>query len=516
MTRTAKRGPLAVAAADDTGPGYGTGPVDGTAPVDPKRWLALGVIAIAQLMVVLDASIVNIALPSAQRDLGISDADRQWVITAYTLAFGGLLLLGGRIADFTGRKRTFIIGLLGFAGASALGGFASTAGLLFAARALQGAFGALLAPAALSLITVTFTEPKERARAFGVFGAIAGGGAAIGLILGGVLTEYASWRWCLGVNVPIAVLTAIIAVPLVKESRAHGDTRYDVPGAVLATAGLVSLVYGFTEAAKPNVGWSAPRTLGFLAASVILLIAFVVLESRRRNPLLPLRVALDRNRGGSYLSFLLVGAGLFAMFLFLTFYLQAVLGYSALRAGFAFLPFSAGIILTAGVVSQLMPRIGPKPLMVGGLAAATLGMLYLIQITPTTSYVTHVLPAEIVMSIGLAAVFIPASSTALVGVSPHDAGVASALLNTCQQIGGSLGTALLNTLYASAVTGYIASHAKTPRQLQEVMPDAYVHGYHVAFFWGAVMLATSLAVVIFFINARKDDIPAEPGLAAAA
>jgi EmrB/QacA subfamily drug resistance transporter len=505
VTRLTKRGPVAVATSPDGQPGP-----------DPRRWLALGVIGIAQLMVILDASIVTIALPSAQRDLGITDADRQWVITAYTLAFGGLLLLGGRIADFTGRKRTFIIGLLGFAGASALGGIAGNAGLLFAARALQGAFGALLAPAALSLITVTFTAPKERARAFGVFGAISGGGAAIGLILGGVLTEYASWRWCLGVNVPIAVLTAIVAVPIVKESRAHGDTRYDVPGAVLATAGLVSLVYGFTEAAKPNVGWSAPRTLAFLAVAVVLLVAFVVVEARRRNPLLPLRVALDRNRGGSYLSFLLVGAGLFAMFLFLTFYFQAVLHYSALKAGFAFLPFSAGIIVMAGVVAQLLPRVGPKPLMVGGLVAATLAMLYLIQITPSTSYAAHVLPAEIVMSVGLAAVFIPASSTALVGVSPHDAGVASALLNTCQQIGGSLGTALLNTLYASAVTVYLAGHVTSPAQTPQVLPDAFVHGYHVAFFWGAVLMAAALAVVIVLVNARKDDIPAEPALAAAA
>jgi EmrB/QacA subfamily drug resistance transporter len=506
VTRPAKRGPAAV-----RGPA-----ADASPSADPRRWLALGVIAIAQLMVVLDASIVNIALPSAQRDLGISDADRQWVITAYTLTFGGLLLLGGRIADFTGRKRTFIIGLLGFAGASALGGFAANAGLLFAARALQGAFGALLAPAALSLITVTFTAPKERARAFGVFGAIAGGGAAIGLIVGGVLTEYASWRWCLGVNVPIALLAALGAVLVVKESRAPGDTRYDLPGAALATAGLVALVYGFTEAAKPDVGWSSPHTLGILGAAVVLLVAFVALEARLRNPLLPLRVALDRNRGGSYLAFLLVGSGLFAMFLFLTFYFQAVLHYSALRSGFAFLPFSGGIIITAGVVSQLLPRIGPKPLMVGGLAASTVAMLYLIQITPSTSYVTHVLPAEIVMSVGLAAMFIPASSTALVGVSPHDAGVASALLNTCQQVGGSLGTALLNTLYASAVSGYLVGHVTLPEHVAQVLPDAYVHGYHVAFFWGAVLLAIALGVVLVFVNARKDDIPTEPGALAPA
>jgi EmrB/QacA subfamily drug resistance transporter len=488
---------------------------------DPKRWLALCVIAVAQLMVVLDATIVNIALPSAQRALHISDADRQWMVTAYTLAFGGLLLLGGRIADFTGRKRTFIIGLLGFAGASALGGVAPNAGLLFAARALQGGFGALMAPAALSLITVTFTSPKDRARAFGVFGAIAGGGAAIGLILGGVLTEYTSWRWCLGINVPIAVLTALAAVPIIKESRAPGNTRYDVPGAALATLGLVALVYGFTEAAKPDVGWSAHTTLAYLAASIALLIAFVVWERRAPNPLLPLRVALDRNRGGSFLSFLLVASGMFAMFLFLTFYFQIVLGYTPLKAGFAFLPFSGGIILMAGVVSQVLPRIGPKPLMVGGLAAATIAMVYLLQITPTSSYVTHVLPAEIVMSVGLAAVFIPASSLALIGVSPHDAGVASALLNTTQQIGGSLGTALLNTIYTSAVAGYLVAHVNSPADLPKVQPHALVHGYHVSFFWGAVLMALALLVTIVFVNAGRGDIPQqgateqEPALAAA-
>jgi len=496
-------------------PGRDAVEVTGMAGNDPKRWLALLVIGVAQLMVVLDASIVNIALPSAQRELGITDADRQWLVTAYTLAFGGLLLLGGRIADYTGRKRTFIIGLLGFAGASALGGIASTAGLLFAARALQGAFGALLAPAALSLITVTFTEPKERARAFGVFGAIAGGGAAIGMILGGVLTEYASWRWCLGVNVPIAIGTAIAAIPIVRESKARGNTRYDVPGAVLVTAGLVGLVYGFTEAAKPDVGWTAASTLALLVGSVALLVAFVVWESRTSHPLLPLRIALDRNRGGSFLTFLLVGAGLFAMFLFLTYYFQAVMGYSALKSGFAFLPFSGGIIVSAGVVSQLLPRVGPKPLTIIGLTMAVVGMLYLTQISATTGYVTHVLPAELLLSVGLAGVFIPASSTALVGVGSQDAGVASALLNTTQQVGGSLGTALLNTLYASAVTAYLAGNVRTPADATRLRFDAFIHGYHVAFFWGAVLLAAALITTIAFINARRDNIPAEPALAAA-
>ena len=497
----------------------GAGPDQAAPPEgakDSRRWLALAVIAVSQLMVVLDASIVNIALPSAQRDLGITDADRQWVITAYTLAFGGLLLLGGRIADYVGRKRMLIVGLLGFAGASALGGIAGNAELLFAARALQGAFAALLAPAALSLITVTFTEPKERARAFGVFGAISGGGAAIGLVLGGILTEYASWRWCLGVNVPIAIAAAAAAAVIVTESKAHGNTKYDIPGAVLVTAGLVSLVYGFTEAAKPGQGWTATSTIGFLVAAVVLLAAFVVWESRIANPLLPLRIALDRNRGGSYIVFLLVGAGLFGMFLFLTYYLQINLGYSAIKSGMALLPFSGGIIVTAGVVSQLLPRIGPKPLMIVGLVMAVLGMSWLTQIGSEPAYLTHVLPAELLMSVGLAGVFIPASSTALVGVDPHDAGVASALLNTSQQIGGSLGTALLNTLYASAVTGYLAANVKAPADVQRLQGDALIHGYHVAFFWAAGLLAAGLVAALVFINAKKDDIPAEQAVGAAA
>jgi EmrB/QacA subfamily drug resistance transporter len=495
-------------------------------PPDPRRWWALAVLAAAQLMIVLDASIVNIALPSAQEDLGISNANRQWMVTAYTLAFGSLLLLGGRIADYTGRKRTFVIGLLGFAGASALGGIAPSQELLFAARGLQGAFAALMAPAALSIVTVTFTDPKERAKAFGVFGALAGGGAAIGLIVGGVLTEYASWRWCLGVNVPVALIVAGLALPLVHESKAHGDTRYDVPGVLLATLGLFSLVYGFTEAARakhPDIqgdtsvlGWTAPTTLAFLAAAVVLLVGFVWWETRAKNPMLPLRVVLDRNRGGSYLTFLLVGAGLFAMFLFLTYYFQINLGYSPLKAGFAFLPFSVGIILTAGVVAQLLPRFGPRPIMVPGLVMAIAGMLLLTQIGPDTSYWTHVFPAEVLMSVGLAGVFIPASSTALIGVGHHDAGVASAVLNTSQQIGGSLGTALLNTLFAGAVTAYLTDNPITdPAKAEAIGNSALIHGYHVAFFWGAVLLAAALVTTLVFVNAKKEDVPQEPGMVAA-
>jgi EmrB/QacA subfamily drug resistance transporter len=436
-----------------------------------------------------------------------------------------LLLLGGRIADYTGRKRTFVFGLLGFAAASALGGIASNQELLFAARGLQGAFAALMAPAALSLITVTFTEPKERAKAFGVFGALSGGGAAIGLIVGGVLTEYASWRWCLGVNVPVALLVAALAIPFVHESKAHGDTRYDVPGVLLGTAGLFSLVYGFTEAARATnpddpqstevQGWTAPTTLGFLIAAVVLLVAFVAWERRSRNPMLPMHVVLDRNRGGSYLIFLLVGAGLFAMFLFLTYYFQVNLGYSPLKSGFAFLPFSAGIILSAAVVAQLLPRVGPKPLLIVGLVMAAVGMLLLTRLENGTSFSTHVLPAELLMSIGMACVFIPASSTALVGIGDHDAGVASAVLNTAQQIGGSLGTALLNTLFAAAVTGYLEDNVRNPQDAEKLLPLALIEGYHVAFFWGGMLLVGALIVALFVVNARKDDVPEDASVVAA-
>ncbi|HEY2645107.1 MAG TPA: MFS transporter, partial [Galbitalea sp.] len=328
---------------------------------DPRRWLALAVIAVAQLMIVLDASIVTIALPSAQHALHMSNANRQWVITAYTLAFGGLLLLGGRIADYVGRKRVFLVGLFGFAAASAIGGLAPNAATLFGARALQGAFAALMAPAALSIISVTFTEAHERARAFGVYGAISGGGAAIGLIVGGLLTQYASWRWCLLVNVPVAAITIVAAIYLVNESRgANGHRHYDIPGALTVTLGLVSLVYAFTKAQTD--GWGSTTTVALIAASIVLLLTFVVIEVRTANPLLPLGVVLDRNRGGSYLTSLVIGMTLLAMFVFLTYYFQGTLHYSALKSGFAFLPFSLGVIVSATVAAQLLPRFGPRAL----------------------------------------------------------------------------------------------------------------------------------------------------------
>jgi EmrB/QacA subfamily drug resistance transporter len=487
---------------------------DGAVEEPPtRRWWALAVIAIAQLMVVLDGTVVTIALPSAQRDLHISNADRQWVISAYTITFGGLLLLGGRIADYLGRKRAFLVGLLGFAAASALGGAAQNGTTLFGARALQGMFAALLAPASLSLITVTFTEVKERSRAFAVYGAISGGGAAIGLILGGALTEYASWRWCLLINVPIAIVAFIGGAILVTESKSGSRSSYDIPGAILGTAGLVALVYGFTQAGKTGVGWLSVDTICWLVGAAMLLAAFVLVELRSASPLLPMRVVLDRNRGGSYLASLLVFAGLFAMFLFLSYYFQYNLGYSALKAGIAFLPFSVGIIVTSGAVSALLPRTGPKPLMLIGLALCAIGLATFAFISDTSAWVTSVLPGELLMSIGLALAFVPLSNLALTGVKNDDAGVASAVLNSTQQVGASLGTALLNTFYATAVSSYVVAHHLVPSAFQ---PLAAIHGYHVAFWIGAGLIAAAFVAVLVLINAVKDDTTSQSGVPAGA
>jgi EmrB/QacA subfamily drug resistance transporter len=456
-----------------------------------RRWLALAVIGIAQLMIILDASIVNIALPHAQVDLGISDANRQWVLTAYTLTFGGLLLLGGRIADYFGRKRTFLVGLFGFAAASALGGVAQSAGWLFGARALQGVFAAVLAPAVLSLITTTFTEAHERAKAFAVYGAISGTGAAIGLIAGGALTEFLSWRWTLLVNTPIAIAVAIAASVLVTESRAEGDRHFDVPGAIVATSGLTLLVYGFTEASLH--GWTAPLTLALLAVAVVLLVGFVAWEARAKNPMLPLRIVLDRNRGGSYLAFFLATLAMFSVFLFLTYYFQGVLGYSALKAGVAFLPFPLGVIVSSTIASRTLPRFGPRVLATAGFSSAVLGMLWLTQLPADSAYLTHVVPSMLLISLGMGHVFVPLSSTALLGVPNHDAGAASALVNTMQQVGGSLGIAFLNTIATSATTSYAETHGG-------LTAAATVHGFTSAFAVGVGIMTAALIVVVTLIR----------------
>jgi len=465
--------------------------------LDPKRFRALAIIAVAQLMVVLDASVVIIALPSAQRALHISAANRQWMLTAYTLSFAGLLLLGGRIADYFGRKRMFVVSLIGFAGASALGGLAQNSAMLFGARALQGAFAAVMAPAALSLLTVAFTEPKERARAFAVYGGIAGAGAAIGLILGGVLTEFASWRWTLLINVPIAIVAAVAAFRYVSESRASANHGYDLPGAVTVTGGLLALVYGFTKAGTD--GWGSSTTVALFAIAAVLLVAFVVIEQRAAHPLLPLRVVLDRNRGGSFLASLLVGTAMLGTFLSLTYYFQGTLHYSALKTGFAFVPFSLGIISGATAASRLLPRFGPRALLTGGLLLATAGLVLFSTLDVHSAYVSTVLPAELIVSLGMGLSFVAMSSTALLGVSPEDAGVASALVNSTQQTGSSMGAALINTIATSATVSYVASHGTSP----DALTAGAIHGYTTAFAFSAIVLAAAAAAAFTLIRRAR-------------
>jgi EmrB/QacA subfamily drug resistance transporter len=457
---------------------------------------------------VLDATIVNIALPSAQQDLGFSNDARQWVVTAYALAFGSLLLLGGRIGDLFGRKWTFIGGLLGFSVASAVGGAAESFGVLVAARAAQGVFGAMLAPSALALLATTFTDPRERGKAFGIFGAIAGTGAAIGLLLGGILTETLSWRWCLYVNLVIAIPAALAALRLITNQAHPQRPRIDVPGTLLATSGLFALVYGFSNSETNS--WGHPVTIAMLVASVVLLGAFFAVERRVAHPLLPLRVLADRTRGGAFAAIGLSGIALFGLFLFLTYYLQRTLGFSPIETGLAFLPMSAAIIVTAQVVSQrLLPKFGPRPHMVVGMLLGAVAMLILTQLGTDSSYVTHVLPALIAMGIGMGNIFPPAFQSATYGVDRADTGVASAMVNTMQQVGGSIGTALLSSIFASATTAYANSHSRTPALAE----TATVHGYTVAFWVAAGVFALGAVVVALLVPSVRITAPqgaAEP------
>ncbi|MEZ5076903.1 MAG: MFS transporter [Solirubrobacterales bacterium] len=484
-----------------------------SAPHNPhhdRRWLILAVLGLAQLMVVLDATIVNVALPSVQADLGFSDASRQWAVTAYALSFGSLLLLGGRIGDLLGRKRVFVVGLLGFAGASALGGLAPSFGVLIAARALQGAFGAILAPAALSLLSTTFTDPAERGKAFGMYGGIAVAGAAIGLLLGGVLTEYLSWRWCLYVNIGFAVPAAIGALSLLHSQERGGGMQLDVPGTLTASLGLLALVYATSEAATR--GWGDPLIVALLAAAVLLLVAFVAIERRSEHALLPMRVVLDRNRGGSYAGMGIAGAGMFGVFLFLTFYLQDTLGFSPVETGLAFLPMTPMIMLSSGLASTvLLSRTGPRPLIVAGMLLAAGGMVIFTQVAVDSSYWTHVLPGLIVTGLGMGLIFAPAMNVATAGVGSRDAGVASAMVNTAQQVGGSIGTALLNTLATSAVTAYVGARQPNP----QVLAEAAVHGYTTAFWWSAGIFLAGAAVTALLLRPGVPavDPAAEPVLA---
>ncbi|MBY8340515.1 MFS transporter [Streptomyces sp. KC 17012] len=469
---------------------------------DNRRWWALVVIALAQLMVVLDMTIVNIALPSAQSDLNMSDGNRQWVITAYTLAFGGLLLLGGRIADLVGRRNTFVIGLLGFAFASALGGAAANSGMLFGARALQGVFAALLAPSALSLLATTFTDQKDRSKAFGIFGAIIGAGAAIGLLAGGVLTQYLNWRWCLYVNIPIALVAFFGALALLAPGERHPDARLDVPGALLGSAGMLSLVYGFSEAESRS--WHDGLVLTLLAAGVVLLAVFGLWQTRARVPLLPMSVVKDRQRIGAFLTVLLVTIGMFGVFLFLTYYLQTVLGWSPLKTGVAYLPMTVAMVVgSTQIAARLLTRVPPRVVIVPGLLLAAGGLVVIAGIGVEPAYASRVLPGMLMLGLGMSSAMMTSVSLATGGVAPRDAGAASATFNTAQQVGGSIGTALLNTIAASVTARYLTAHAGPGVDRRLLAAKATVHGFNVATWWamGALLVAALVAGVV--VNADR-------------
>ncbi len=460
------------------------------------RWTILVIVSIAQLMVVLDATIVNIALPAAQDALGFADSDRQWVVTAYALAFGSLLLLGGKLGDLFGRKRMFIIGLIGFAAASAAGGASTDFMVLVIARAAQGAFGALLAPAALSTIANSFHSPAERGRAFGVYGAVAGGGGAVGLLLGGVLTEYVSWRWCFFVNLVFAGIAWIGGQYYLRNQTPATKPKIDWLGTVCAVVGLFLLVYGFSHAASD--GWGDLITIISLVVSAILLAAFVQVERRVRQPLLPLRIVLDRSRGGAYLSVGLAAIAIFGVILFLTFYLQLTKGYSPVLTGVAFLPMIAAVLIGSTLANiKLMPILGSRLLITIGMALAAVAMTYLYFIDSTSNYWEHIFPSLPVLGFGFGLIFAPAINTATERVHRDDAGVASALVNTTQQVGGSIGTALLSTIAASVTTTYAATHTGAA-----AAAEAPVAGYKIAFLVSAGIFAVGAVIIFFLIQAH--------------
>ncbi|MGO9903959.1 MAG: MFS transporter [Solirubrobacteraceae bacterium] len=470
---------------------------DAQRAAEPSRWAVLALLGIAQLMVVLDATIVNIALPSAQHSLRFSTADREWIVTAYALAFGSLLLLGGKLGDLFGRKWTFIAGLSGFAIVSAIGGLAQDFDMLVAARALQGVFGALLAPSALGLLTVTFAGSPDRAKAFGIFGAIAGGGASVGLVLGGALTQFLSWRWCLYVNLVIAVPTAIFALRLLVNHGDRGRAGVDVPGLLTASTGLFALVYGLSNAETHS--WGASATIIALLASPVLLITFAVIESRVKDPLLPLGVVRSRARAGAYLSVLLSAAGLFGVFFFLTYYMQLTLRFSPLTTGLAFLPMTGLLVATSVTVqTRVLPRTGAKPVVMIGMTLGVIAMLIFTRLSLGGAYATHVLPGLLIIGVGMGCIFAPAIGTATLGVEVRETGVASAMVNTSQQVGGAVGLALLSTLSASAAADYARTHTGV-RGLAGV---AAVHGYTTGFWWAAGIFAAGLFAALLILPSK--------------
>ncbi|MFG2222601.1 MFS transporter [Streptomyces sp. NPDC048644] len=450
-----------------------------------RRWLGVIVICLAQLLVILDASIMNIALPSVQRALHISEPTRQWGVTSYMLAFGALLLLGGRIADNAGRRRAFVLGLAGFAACSTVGGLAVNGLMFFVMRAGQGAFAALLAPAALSLLSTTFSDPSDRAKAFGIYGAAFGAGSAMGLIAGGALTEFASWRWCMVIAAPFAWCAAVAARRVLEESRTDGTRRYDLPGALTAVLGLGVLVYGVSAAQQH--GWSSVWTWGSFTVAPVLLVTFVRLQRRGSHPLLPLRIVTDRRRASGMLAVGLGGLAITGIFLLLSYYLQRNLGMSALVTGLAFLPYSAGMAVSATLGGRLLPRTGPLPLMTGGLAVSALGVLLLARVNGDGDYLTAVLPGLLVLCTGVGPMFAAASNTALDRVPEGDSGTAGAVFNSVNEIAGALGSAVLATLVTAAGSG----------------PAAAVHGYRTAFVFSAVALSAGAVVVGLLLRERR-------------
>ncbi|WP_262403705.1 MFS transporter [Actinomadura sp. CNU-125] len=453
----------------------------GTSRADPRRWLVLAVICVAQLMVVLDVTVMNLALPPAQEDLGFSNADRQWILTAYMLAFGSLLLFCGRLADLVGNKLIFLVGVAGFAAASALGGAATGFEMLVAARAGQGIFAALLAPAALSLLTTTFTDPRERGKAFGAFGAVAASGAGVGLLIGGGLTSTLSWRWCMYINVAFAAIALLGSVLPMGDKPKSSGVRLDVPGVLAVSSGMFCLVYGFSNAAEES--WGAPSTWGFLVAGAVLLIVFGYWETRAAQPLLPPRIVLDRNRAGAYLTMLVVGGGMFGIFLFLIYYMQITLGYSAIESGVALMPMVVATGAAANVGNiKLMPRFGPRPLVLAGLVLSAAGSAWLTVIDANSGYVSVLLGPTVIAGAGMGFLFAAGLQTGTSGVGARDAGVASASLQIGQQLGGAIGTALLNTMAADAAADYLAGHARG-RPSPELIELAAIDGYVAVFWW---------------------------------
>ena len=467
------------------------------APTPPaqssKRWWALPVISLAQLMVVLDATIVNIALPSAQQDLGMTDADRHWAITAYALAFGGLLLLGGRVCGALGHRRSFFIGLVGFALASGLGGAANSAGVLFAARAGQGVFAALLAPAALSLLILTFTDGRERGKAFGVFAGVGAGGAALGVVAGGLLTEYANWRWCLYINIPMAAVALAAGIPFLLRDRPSGNLRnLDIPGVVLSAAGLVSLVYGFTQA--EGNGWGDPKVLGLLIAGVLLLGLFVLVEAKSPKALLPLHIISHKTRSVAFISVCVMFIAMFGFYLFVSYYTQTILGYSPVKAGMTLLVNAVSTTIGAMLIAgKLQRRLAPNALIAGSLVSSALGMLILTQLEVGSSnvFIAYLTPSMILTGIGLGCLLAVATNRATAELDYADAGVASAAYNTVQQVGAAFGTALLNSIATSVTASYLTDHGNRP----EAVNAGTVHGYTVAL-WVAfgILLGGALLV----------------------